>query len=133
MSNLQGISVRLPLAYSKEDGPYGLNKDIGQVVRQNFKNLVLTSPGERIMVPDFGCGLRRLLFEPINGTVRQQVVTTINVQINKYMPFINVEKISFITSDENPNMGINEVMVSIKYNLGSIDSSDTLEISPIND
>ena len=49
------------------------------------------------------------------------------------MPFINVEKISFITSDENPNMGINEVMVSIKYNLGSIDSSDTLEISPIND
>ena len=27
------------------------------------KNLVLTSPGERIMLPDFGAGLRRLLFD----------------------------------------------------------------------
>jgi phage baseplate assembly protein W len=133
MSSLQGISVRLPLAYSKEDGPYGLNKNIGQVVKQNFKNLVLTSPGERPMVPDFGCGLRRLLFEPINGPVRQQVITAINKQVNSYMPFINIEKISFITSEEDQDMGINEARISIKYNLGSIDSSDTLEISPIND
>jgi len=133
MSNLQGISVKLPLAYSKEDGPYGLNKNLGQVIKQNFKNLVLTSPGERPMVPDFGCGLRRLLFEPMDGPLRSEVVTVINKQVNKYMPFINIEKISFITSDENPNIGINEAIVSIKYNVGSIDTSDTLEISPIND
>lgn len=133
MSNLQGISVKLPLAYSKEDGPYALNKNLGQVIKQNFKNLVLTSPGERPMVPDFGCGLRRLLFEPISGPIRSRVVTAIQTQVNKYLPFINIEKISFITSDDNPNLGMNEAMVSIKYNVGSVDTSDTLEISPIND
>ena len=85
------------------------------------------------MIPDFGCGLRQLLFEPMNGPLRNQLVATINTQVNQYMPFINIEQIGFITSDDDPNIGINEAIVSIKYNVGSTDTSDTLEISPIND
>ena len=36
MSKLEGISVKLPLSYSQEDGPYKLNKTLGDVIKQNF-------------------------------------------------------------------------------------------------
>ena len=49
-----GISVKLPLRVTAEDGPYALNKDLVETTKQNFKNLVLTNPGERIMDINFG-------------------------------------------------------------------------------
>ena len=37
-------------------------------VREAIRIILGTSPGERIMRPDFGAGLRALTFEPINVT-----------------------------------------------------------------
>lgn len=40
-------------------------------IRQSIKSILSTSPGERIMLPEFGSSLRKLLFEPMNAfTVR---------------------------------------------------------------
>lgn len=33
-------------------------------VEQMIRQVLLTSPGERVNLPDFGCGVRRLLFAP---------------------------------------------------------------------
>jgi len=39
-------------------------------IRQAIRIILDTDPGERVMRPDFGAGLRALLFEPINtGTL----------------------------------------------------------------
>lgn len=35
-------------------------------IRQAIRIILETDPGERVMRPDFGAGLRTLLFEPIN-------------------------------------------------------------------
>ena len=35
-------------------------------IRQSLVILLGTIPGERVMQPDYGCDLRRLVFEPIN-------------------------------------------------------------------
>ena len=59
---MSGISPKLPLSRDFEDG-YSLNKTLKDVARQNLKMLILTAPGERIMIPDFGVGLRNYLFE----------------------------------------------------------------------
>ena len=129
MFGLQGISVKLPLIYSPVDGPYELNKTLGAVVKQNFKNLLLTSPGERVMMPDFGVGLRRLLFEGFSPTLHQQVSTAISTQTSTYLPFINIEAIQFRTNEDNPDISLNEVEISVVYNLGSLDTRDTLTIT----
>jgi phage baseplate assembly protein W len=65
MTKLTGISPKVPLIYDPTDGPYQLNKNLKQTINQNLKMLVLTSPGERIMIPEFGVGLRRFLFEQV--------------------------------------------------------------------
>ena len=35
-------------------------------IRGRIEQLLFTSPGERVMLPSFGCGLRDLVFEPNN-------------------------------------------------------------------
>jgi len=133
MSKLQGLSVRLPLIYSNQDGPYGLNKDLGEVVQQNLKNLVLTSPGERVMQPSFGVGARRFLFSQITSDSFQELSTKIYEQVRRYMSFVNIEDIKVLDNEQDLNLSANEVRLIIRYNIGSLGGSNTLQISQLND
>jgi phage baseplate assembly protein W len=59
----EGLSIALPLSLDEKDGPYKSNMTLDEVAQQNIKMIVLTSPGERVMEPDFGVGIRNYLFE----------------------------------------------------------------------
>ena len=61
---MPGLSPKLPLSIDEIDG-LATNKDFREVARQNLKMIVLTSPGERIMIPNFGVGIRNFLFESL--------------------------------------------------------------------
>ena len=54
---MAGISPKLPISKNKEDG-YTLTKTYLESTQQNLKNLLLTVPGERMMDPDFGVGMK---------------------------------------------------------------------------
>jgi phage baseplate assembly protein W len=129
MSKLQGISPQVPLVYDPVDGPYRLNKTIGQAIKQNFKNLILTSPGERIMEPEFGVGLRQYLFENVNGDLLADLVARIKQQTSAYIPAIQLESIDFITSDEDPSLSLNQISTVITYNIMPVNAQDQLQIT----
>ena len=96
---MDGIGPQLPLNISTAAGAYTLITSYQEQVKQNFKNLLLTSPGERMMNPDFGVGIRTFLFEPkaqATPAIRQRIVG----QVKKYMPFIHINNIKF-DSGEN--------------------------------
>ena len=50
MASKQGISLKLPLAYDSEDGPYRLTKTLGENVQQNFKKLNVDKPRRKSYV-----------------------------------------------------------------------------------
>ena len=129
MSKLQGISPRIPLTYNNTDGPYQLNKTLRQTIGQNLKMLVLTMPGERIMLPGFGVGLYGFLFEQVNEDTFSNITEKIVEQVNFYMPSVNLQEIRFVTSDEDRALAGNEVQVSIKYNILPFNASDELLIT----
>ena len=54
---MAGLAPKLPLYRDDLDG-YALIKDYGELVAQNFKMLMFTSPGERIMDARFGFGIK---------------------------------------------------------------------------
>jgi hypothetical protein len=132
-NKMYGISVALPLEYDSIDGPYRLNKNLKDVVKQNLKNLILTSPGERIMIPDFGAGIRDLFFEPSTTNTFSEARSKISSQIAKYMSFVDVVDFTIITSADDPDLTANGVRIIIQYNIGSIDDGDTLIITQSND
>ena len=58
---MAGLTPKLPLALGGESGNYQLIQNYKDLIKQNFKNLILTSPGERMMDPHFGVGIRNFL------------------------------------------------------------------------
>lgn len=89
---MPGYSVKLPLEYNEQDKYWGQNKTLKSVIKQNLKMLILTCPGERVMQPDFGVGLRNYLFEI---EPEDRISGKINEQVSKYLPFITIKNIGF--------------------------------------
>jgi phage baseplate assembly protein W len=57
-------SIRYPLAIDEGLGRLAVEDDYAAHVEQMIKQVLFTNPGERINRPDFGCGLRRMVFAP---------------------------------------------------------------------
>lgn len=117
----------LPLALDKVDG-YKMNKNIKDVIKQNFKMLLLTGPGERIMIPEFGVGIKRFLFEPLVPTQFAKIKSRIESQVDTYMPFLSIVDVSFRTADSDPTVGLNTLGISVKYAVPSINLVDELDL-----
>lgn len=127
---MAGFSPKLPLTLDVDDG-YALTKGLKELAKQNFKNLVLTSPGERIMDPEFGVGIRSYLFENNSVQTQGRIDARVRSQVQKYLPYINIESIQFDNIDVNPNVSENFLGVRILYTIKKLAISDVLEI-PIN-
>lgn len=125
-----GLSPKLPLTKDPRDG-YTLNKTYEEVTIQNLKMLVLTSPGERIMYPDFGVGLRNFLFENVDERTYSRIRERIREQVSQYLPFISIQEINISEIDEGPaerNL-TNSISVDIKFYIIPLELSASLEIN----
>lgn len=74
------------------DFPFGLASD-GSVaavdedhhIRQRLMQILFTSPGERVMLPDFGCGARDLVFAGNNAVLAAATEFKIARALQTYM------------------------------------------------
>lgn len=121
-----GLSPRFPLSFS-EFGDFSNITGIRELIKQNFKNLLLTVPGERIMMPDFGVGLSRYLFEFSFGasSAYGDMEAKIKSQVLKYLPYIQIINISTTRSNTNEYLG----SVQITYFIKPLSITDVLEIN----
>jgi phage baseplate assembly protein W len=79
-----------------------------------LKNLLLTFPGERYKNPQFGCNLKKIIFQPNVNTIKEQISDVIRPAVSLYCPFINIERIDVITAEDDPSMN-NDVSISITF------------------
>jgi phage baseplate assembly protein W len=68
-------------------------------VRQSIRLILDTEPGERVMRPDFGAGLRDLVFEPINVRLVSLVQHRVEQALTQWEPRIRLHEVS-VTADE---------------------------------
>ena len=95
---MSSLAVKLPLMYSQENG-YMMIKSMLPMIRQNLKMLLLTNPGERIMVPAFGVGMPTYLFENFDETTYAKIRARVKSQAKIFMPYITINSIQFIPED----------------------------------
>lgn len=124
---MAGLSVKLPLSRDPDDG-LALNKDFRDLVKQNLTNLLLTIPGERIMIPDFGIGLKQYLFELDSPALRSELSSRIRSQTTKYLPYINIINLSFKSVAEDSNIDRNLLAITIEYNIVPLNFVDSLDV-----
>lgn len=80
------------------------------LIRQSVTTILDTEPGERIMLPGFGCGLRRYLMAPNNVTTRTAMANDIRSALETWEPRIQVQGVE-VTPDDDPYL----VWVDIAY------------------
>ena len=122
---MSGLTPRLPLVLAEQDGAYLLIKDYRKLVAQNLKNLILTSPGERMMDVNFGVGIRNFLFENAGAQLNSQISEKVLEQVSIYMPFVNIQDIEFNYS----NTYDNSLNMKIFYYVVPLNLTDNLSIS----
>ena len=126
---MKGYSPKLPLTLDPRDG-YRLNKSLHEVIKQNLKMLVLTSPGERVMEPAFGVGIYNFLFELNTQLTRDALRERIIQQAGKYLPFVQIKGISFGNSQED-DVDREMLGVVIAYAIPALKKKDKLRIGRI--
>ena len=123
-----GLSVKLPLRLDPSDG-YALTKTYKEMVKQNLKMLVLTCPGERMMDPIFGVGIRNFLFEQNTKEIHGTIQSTIIRQAGLYMPFLDIVSMDIKDFDDDPSIHRNAIHISLNYKIKPLDSYDVLLLS----
>jgi len=93
--------------------------------KSNLTNLLLTDMGERVMQPNFGTGIKSLLFEQATEDLEERLQLTIEESVNFWLPYINIGDIEITMSDEMRDN--NRADVSISFTVGN--SIDTQEIT----
>jgi phage baseplate assembly protein W len=62
-------------------------------IRQSIRLILGIAPGERQMLPPFGCDLGQFVFGPVDTTVQTMVGTLVKRALLDYEPRINVEAV----------------------------------------
>tara|TARA_B100000287_G_C20502828_1_gene729792 strand:+ start:64 stop:474 length:411 start_codon:yes stop_codon:yes gene_type:complete len=91
-------NVKIGLAFPlNETNMFTGTSDTKEQAKSNLLNLLFTHPGERIMQPTFGIGLKELVFE--QNVNLESLKKQIQVQVNKFIPNIMLQKINAQTSE----------------------------------
>tara|TARA_R110000824_G_scaffold54493_1_gene150385 strand:+ start:113 stop:499 length:387 start_codon:yes stop_codon:yes gene_type:complete len=124
---MSGIAVKLPISRDHIDG-IKLIKNYKELARQNLKMLVLTVPGERMMDPEFGVGARRFLFEQLTQSTFERFKSRLLEQQQKYLPYLVIQDVQFISALTHPNVDENTVNIKIKFFNKVLKTKETLEL-----
>jgi Bacteriophage baseplate protein W len=87
-------------------------------VRQSIEIILRTAPGERVMRPDFGCGIHDLVFDTVSGAMVGRVATVIASALATWEPRIDVLNINPRQDTEDPT----RLLIEINYRLRSSNS-----------
>jgi len=91
----------------KSDFQGALKKVINaESVRTSINNILGTSLGERIFLPEFGSNLKSLLFEPINSHLLNRCSNEIRNAIEKWDDRVIIEGIDFTSAPDNNSISL---------------------------
>ena len=92
-------------------------------IKSNLINLLLTYKGERVLNPQFGADLPRLLFEPINNETLSKIENQIVTSVATYIPEVIITNIEI-----TPDTDRNTIYVNVIYQLKLSGTTDNIII-----
>jgi uncharacterized protein len=101
------IGVSLPFK-----GPFKSTFTTKDQIKSNLINLLLTSKGERVMNPAFGCDIKNQLFQNITTALEQNIIDSIVESVNMFLPEVQLVNIEII-----PNTDLNQISITIDYKI----------------
>ena len=115
------IGVNIPFS-----GPVAFtsNYQTKDAVKNNLINFLLTNPGERILNPLFGAGLRGYIFTQIGSNSFDFIKEDLQAKIVENFPDVLLEDIEVLQS-----VNSNTIQINITYSIPNTGINDTLELN----
>lgn len=73
-------------------------------VEQAIEIILRTSPGERVMLPAFGAGLRDYVFAGNSDVTHRRVEASVKTALTNFEPRISVERVEARAAEDEPNL-----------------------------
>jgi phage baseplate assembly protein W len=96
-----------PLSGQAQQAPYGAH--VEQLIRQ----VLLTAPGERADLPQFGCGLRQVLFAPNSDALGATIRLTVQRALDQWLA--DQIQVTDVTVNGGPEGDGSQIVVLITY------------------
>lgn len=112
-----GIGWNFPIALD-ENGQVQMAPDGEEGVRQSIWMILSTSPGERLMRPDFGCGIHDAVFGVNNAGTANAVAEAVRQALAVWEPRIDVLDVYALPDPANASL----LLIEINYQVRSTNS-----------
>ena len=114
------IGILTPVRPAKKIGTlFEMSSNLTKQIKDNFKNMLSTNHGERLMLSDYGANLKPLAYEIGTESGDTAAITRINATTSKYMPFITLETFEPIR-EVSTDGSLSRVGVRITYSVPSL-------------
>lgn len=90
-------------------------------VRQSIWLILATAKGERVMRPDFGCGIHELVFDSISASTGGRVAAAVREALLRFEPRIDVRDVSVSPSGDGAVL-----LISIDYEVRATNNAFNL-------
>jgi phage baseplate assembly protein W len=111
-----GCGWRFPVGV--DDGGQIARATGEDAIRQSIWTILSTAPGERVMRPDFGCGIQDLVFGVNHARTAGAVADSVRSALALWEPRINVLDVYATPDASRPNL----LLVEINYQVRSTNS-----------
>ena len=96
-------------------------------VEQMIRQVLLTAPGERADLPEFGCGLRQLIFAPHSDALAATTQMLVQTALNRWLAGqITVQNVNVLSLDETPDPA--QLLIQIEYTLIETQSNKQTQV-----
>ena len=93
-----GQGWKFPVAVDPTTGRIAMSVH-EQDIRESIRIILATAPGERVMRPDFGCGIHDLVFAPMNRATLGLFESRVRESITKFEARIEILDLEILTRE----------------------------------
>lgn len=116
-SKKEVYGLEYPLGKSTYTGGFFKKKSGVELIKGAVTQLLLTERGERVMLPDYGCNLRRFLFQPLDEVLFENIKQEVLRSFNNYIVGATVLRISVVPLNVAGPSGGNSLKVTLTIKL----------------
>ena len=109
-----------PLGSSPDGGIFSKKTGVN-MIKDAVHQLLKTERGERVMLPNFGCNLRKYLFQPLDESTFEGIKREIQYSFNNYIVGAKIAKLSVFPMGELGPSGGNSLKVILSLQLDTAD------------
>jgi phage baseplate assembly protein W len=87
----------------------------GADIREAIINILQTAPGERVMRPEYGCGIHDLIFAPMNARTMGLIIRYVQQALGRWEPRIEVPDVEVDVDPDDDS----RVLIQVRYRIKS--------------